>query len=63
MKIQWWAYIHSNGTLQLKRYFGREDINEAIESPFCGKIYGPFDADNREDALAIAKKGLGMEDD
>lgn len=49
---KWWGYQHTNGSLQAKRYFGPEDIDEARESPFVGQIVGPFDAVTREEALA-----------
>lgn len=32
--IMWWAYMHTNGAILVKRYFGPEDIIEAIDSPF-----------------------------
>ena len=55
-KLKWWGYIHSNGSIQVKRYFGAEDIMEAKESPFCIRTYGPFDATDREDAITIIKR-------
>ena len=55
MKNLWWGYLHTSGTLQVKRYFGREDIVEALQSPFCQKVEGPFEAENREEALEIVK--------
>lgn len=48
--IQWWAYLHTNNTFHLKRYFGRLDIDEANESPFVRAVFGPVDAINRDDA-------------
>lgn len=47
----WWGYKHSNGGLQVKRYFDHRDIQEALQSPFCEIVKGPFEADGREDAL------------
>lgn len=52
---EWWGYVHKSGTLQAKRYFGAEDINEAHESPFVVFIEGPFKARNRDQALDIVK--------
>ncbi len=52
----WWGYKHKSGTYQVKRYFSQQDIDEAIESPFCEKVsLGPFMAKNREDALVQLK--------
>lgn len=52
---KWWGYRHTSGTLQAKRYFGARDIEEAHASPFCAQVVGPFNADDREDALEIIK--------
>lgn len=48
--LMWWGYIHTNETIQIKRYFSHEDIIEAKESPFVKEYYGPFEADSRRDA-------------
>ena len=48
--MKWWAYIHSNGTLQIKRYFDEQDIDEAHESPFVKKILPIVDVESREEA-------------
>ncbi len=52
IKNQWWGYKHVNGTYQAKRYFDKRDTDEAHESPFCDIVVGPFEAINRDDALA-----------
>lgn len=54
-KRKWWGYLHTSGTLQAKPYFEPLDIQEAKESPFCELVFGPFDAEDREDALTIVK--------
>ena len=41
-KLEWWGYLHVEGTLQVKRYFGPRDIEEAHESPFVDMVHGPF---------------------
>lgn len=51
--LQWWGYLHTSGTIQAKRFFSDEDIFEARESPFCAKVVGPFNADNRDNAISI----------
>jgi hypothetical protein len=55
-KNLWWGYLHTQGTLQAKRYFGPLDIQEAEESPFCAKVVGPFEATDREEALKIVEE-------
>lgn len=54
-KCLWWGYKHTSGTYQVKRYFTPLDIEEAIESPFCAEVVGPFDATDRDDALEKVK--------
>jgi len=56
--ITWWGYIHANGSVQVKRFFDQRDIDEAIKSPFVRSVYGPFEADNREDAKLITQEVL-----
>ena len=55
-KLEWWGYKHTSGTLQAKRYFTRQDIDEAHESPFCDIVVGPFLANDRDDALEIVNR-------
>ena len=47
--LMWWGYIHTNKELQVKRFFGYEDIKEAEKSSFVEELYGPFEADSKED--------------
>lgn len=61
--IGWWGYLHTSGTIQIKRYFGRRDIEEASESPFVQAIVFPFEARDREEAeeyirLNLKSRGL-----
>jgi len=55
-KLLWWGYKHTSGTYQAKRYFDRLDIQEAMESPFCEMVVGPFEAENRDEALNIVEQ-------
>jgi hypothetical protein len=48
---KWWGYIHCNGTIQVKRFFDRRDIDEANESDFVATVHGPFDAVSRQAAI------------
>lgn len=54
-KNLWWGYRHVSGTIQAKKYFVPLDIQEAEESDFCEEVYQPFEANNREEALAHIK--------
>ena len=60
--IQWWAYLHSNGTVQLKRWSGdMRDYTEDCEgNDFVLQVVRPFEADTREKALEIANQRLGF---
>jgi len=57
--LKWWGYIHENGSLQLKRYFGPEDLSEARESPFVRSVHGPWDCKDREEALKKLEQDSG----
>jgi hypothetical protein len=52
-QFHWWGYLHINGSIQAKRYFDQQDIDEAHTSPFVARVHGPFPAKNRDNALQI----------
>ena len=55
----WWGYKHTSGTYQAKRYlddWGQAEMQDARDSDFCEQVVGPFEADGREEALAIVKE-------
>ena len=55
--LAWWGYIHQDGSVQVKRWFGdQRDIDEARESDFVETTYGPFKAANRSAALERLKE-------
>lgn len=56
--MKWWAYLHTSGTIQLKRFFDHRDFEDADESPFVVRRTGHFEAEDRADAMAKAKKEL-----
>lgn len=58
--IWWFAYLHSNQTVQLKRWFGDvKDYREDCENnPFVVKVVTPFIASSRDDAMKIAMMEL-----
>ncbi len=50
--IMWWAYIHKNQTVQLKRWFGddKDWKDDCENNPFVLKVIPPFTASTREEA-------------
>ena len=57
-EFYWWGYRHVNGSINVKRYFNRADIDEAYNSDFVMSVAEPFLADGRQDALNQASKML-----
>ena len=56
-EIEYYSYLHINGSIHVKRYFGdRGDLDEAIESDFVAIVVGPFVAKTRTDAQLKARK-------
>lgn len=60
--MKFWAYLHTNGTIQLKRYWESEIaatlLKDARESAFVVRVVGPFEADLRTEAERIARQLL-----
>ena len=56
----WWAYLHTNGKLQLKKWLGdkKEYTEDCRDSPFVAKVIEPFEAPNREAAFSEAVKRI-----
>lgn len=52
-QLLWWGYEHVAGTFQIKRFFDVKDIIDANDSPFCKHVVGPFEAENRDEALDL----------
>lgn len=52
--IWWWGYLHSNGTMQLKRWFGdHKDYTEDCEgNDFVLFVVPPFVSNTQEEAYA-----------
>jgi len=57
-KIMWWGYLHQNGSLQIKRWFGdpRDYTEDCEGNDFVVKVVGPFEADSREHAISRIKR-------
>jgi hypothetical protein len=61
-KTQWWAYLHSNGTVQLKRWFGdvQDYTTDCEGNDFVQRVVKPFEAATQEEAQKIAYTKLGV---
>lgn len=57
-KLDWWGYLHTNGHIQVKRYFDARCFEDADESPFVVKRTNVFKASDRDDAIEIVKSQL-----
>lgn len=57
-KLLWWGYLHVDGSVLLKRYYNQDDIYEAEDSGFVVDIYGPFEADTRDEAMRLLTKNI-----
>ena len=55
MKIMWWGYLHSNGDVQLKRWYGdhADYIDDCKDNPFVKHVVPPFEAETPAKALEI----------
>jgi len=51
--MMWWGYLHSNGTIQVKVWFGdhADYTDDCIGNPFVVRVVKPFHAENREAAI------------
>lgn len=58
----WWGYLHSNNSVQVKRWFGdRKDYTEDCEgNAFVLQVIKPFVANSKEEAEQIICKQLGI---
>ena len=55
---QWWGYLHINGSVQVKVFFGEDDVENARESPFVEEVVQPFSARDRDEAIEKATEIL-----
>ena len=62
-KIMWWGYLHTNGSIQLKRWSGdhRDYTEDCENNDFVQKVVRPFAAETREDAIKYIKGKLNVE--
>lgn len=61
MKIEWWGYLHSNGSIQVKRWFGdhKDYTEDCYGNDFVVQVVPPFEADSRESAISHIMNVLG----
>ena len=59
-KLMWWGYLHSNGSTQVKRWWGdhKDYTDDCIGNPFVLRVIKPFEAESREDALETIEKRI-----
>ena len=59
-QIMWWGYLHQNGSIQVKRWFGdhADYTDDCQGNPFVQKVVKPFAADSREKAVEEITKQL-----
>ena len=62
-RLMWWGYLHSNGIIQVKRWFGdHKDYTEDCDgNPFVLQVVQPFEAASRDEALKILKQQIYQE--
>lgn len=60
-KLKWWGYLHSNGTVQLKRWFGdvKDYTDDVVGNDFVKQVVAPFEAETHEEASKIIHEHLG----
>lgn len=58
MKHMWWGYLHQNGKIQVKRWFGdhKDYTDDCIGNDFVVQVKAPFEAETQEQAYEIIKK-------
>jgi hypothetical protein len=59
-ELMWWGYLHANGSVQLKRWFGdHKDYTDDCDGNDCVvQVVRPFAAATREDAIDVLKARL-----
>ena len=60
MGLWWWGYLHSNGTIQCKRWLGdvQDYTTDCQGNEFVVKVVEPFRAKDRETAMKILEEKL-----
>ena len=62
-KNMWWAYLHANGKVIPKRWFGdhKDYTKDCEDNDFVVKVLQPFECNDRDTALEYATKKLKEE--
>jgi len=62
MDNMWWGYLHQNGTVQLKRWFGdhKDYTEDCYGNDFVQRVVKPFACESYEGAFDILRKRLGV---
>jgi len=57
----WWGYLHSNNTVQLKKWSGdhKDYTDDCYLNDFVVQVVKPFSASTQKEALRILKNKLG----
>lgn len=60
--LQWWGYLHSNGSIQVKRWFGdvKDYTDDCKDNDFVVQVVSPFTASTREEAIQRIKDIVGI---
>ena len=60
-EIMWWGYLHANGSIQVKRWFGdvKDYTDDCEGNDFVQRVVPPFPCLSREDAITIMQQKLG----
>jgi hypothetical protein len=58
--LQWWGYLHADGNIHVKRYFGDpKDYTTDVEgNDFVMAVVPPFKAENQQQAQRIVNERL-----
>jgi len=52
-KLMWWGYLHADGSIHAKRWFGdhKDYTTDCEGNDFVAQVVRPFEAENRDAAL------------
>lgn len=55
MNIMWWGYLHQNGNIQVKPWFGdhKDYTDDCEDNDFVQHVVPPFAAATQEEAIEI----------
>jgi hypothetical protein len=59
-KANWWAYVHSNGSVHVKPWHGDHNdyTTDCVNNPFTKIIFTPFHAGTASEALMVVVEQL-----